>query len=438
MTDRTTSQSQQIVDLTPYGAEFTADPYPWYEKLRAQGPVHRVRTPDAGELWLVVGHEASRSALTDDRLSKDWQFANITDTTSGAAINANMLEADPPEHTRLRRLVAKEFTSRRVEALRPRVREIAEELLDAMSAGSATGGGVAADSGGAAAGLVPGARTPGARTFGSRAPEARRADLVDAFCFPLPMTVICELLGVPSLDREAFRGWSNEIVARTSPEAEAEAVREMGAYLVELIEDKRCSPGEDLISALIRTMDEDGDRLSSDELVGMAFLLLVAGHETTVNLISNTVRALLQHPEQLAALRADMSLVDGAVEETLRYDGPVETSTYRFAREPVEIGGTTIPAGEAVLVALASAGRDPNRFPDPDRFDIRRPAQGHVAFGHGLHFCLGAPLARMEARIAVRALLERCPELALDLDPAELEWVPGMLMRGVRRLPIRW
>lgn len=390
----------EIVDLTAYGDEFTADPYPIYAKLREQGPVHRVLTVDNGELWLVVGHEAVRSALADSRFSKSWRTVD-PDGEMGA-ISANMLEADAPQHTRLRKLVAKEFTTRRVEALRPRIQQITDELLDEM---------------------VPLGRT----------------DLVDSLSFPLPMTVICELLGVPSLDREAFRHWSNVIVGQSGAEAEAAAVDAMGAYLVELIEDKRCSaPADDLMSALIRTRHEDGDQLSAEELVGMAFLLLVAGHETTVNLISNGVLALLRHPAQLADLRADPSLLDGAIEEMLRYDGPVETSTWRFTTEPVDIGGTVIPRGEPVLVALASAGRDPERFEAPDTFDIRRSAQGHMAFGHGIHYCLGAPLARVEGRIAIRTLLERCPDLALDADPATLSWRPGMLIRGVHRLPVRY
>lgn len=390
----------EIVDLTAYGEEFTADPYPIYAKLREQGPVHRVRTVDNGELWLVVGHEAVRSALADPRFSKNWR--TLDPLAEMNSISANMLEADPPHHTRLRKLVAREFTGRRVEALQPRIQQITDELLDAM--------------------LPPG-----------------RADLVDALAFPLPMTVICELLGVPSLDRDAFRQWSNVIVGQSGAEAEHAAVEAMGAYLAELIEDKRCSaPADDLMSALLRARDEDGDQLSAEELVGMAFLLLVAGHETTVNLISNGVLALLRHPAQLAELRADPSLLDGAVEEMLRYDGPVETSTWRFTSEPVAIGGTVIPAAEPVLVALASADRDPARFEQPDTFDIHRSAQGHLAFGHGIHYCLGAPLARIEGRTAIRTLLERCPDLALDADPATLSWRPGMLIRGVHRLPVRF
>ncbi|AOP47847.1 cytochrome P450 family protein [Streptomyces lydicus] len=393
----------EIVDLGAYGADFTANPYKYYAKLRAQGPVHRVRLPNGPDVWLVVGHEAVRGALTDPRLSKNWRASGQLGDGEESALFTNMLDADPPHHTRLRKLVAKEFTTRRVEALRPRVQQITDELLDAMLA----------------------------------APDGR-ADLVEALAFPLPMTVICELIGVPAMDREAFRGWSNELVAPTGEEAAYAASVAMSDYLVGLIEARRKDPGEGLLSDLIRTSDEDGDQLSREELVGTAFLLLVAGHETTVSLLSNGVRALLQHPAQLAALRADFSLLDNAVEEMLRYDGPVETATWRFNAEPIEIGGTSIPAGETILVALASASRDPDRYSAADDFDITRDARGHAAFGHGIHFCLGAPLARLEARVALRSLLERCPDLALDVDPEALTWRTGMLIRGTEQLPVRW
>ncbi|MCG7524257.1 cytochrome P450 [Streptomyces sp. OfavH-34-F] len=388
------------VDLDLRGlTDFTANPYPYYERMRAAGPVHTIRTDDFDRVWLVVGYEEGRAALADPRLGKDWRA--LPGELGGDPINANMLEMDAPDHTRLRKLVARAFTARRIEALRPRVQEITDELLDVML------------------------------------PEGR-ADLVDAFAFPLPMTVICELIGVPDLDRSAFRKLSNGVVAPAGPAEEGEAIRAMGAYLGELIRDKSRSPGDDLLSALIAARDEDDDALSPDELVGMAFLLLVAGHETTVNLISNGVRALLDHPDQLAALRADPGLLDGAVEEMLRYDGPVETATFRFARERVEIGSRTIETGDPVLISLAGSDRDPARYPEPDRFDIRRDTRGHLAFGHGIHFCMGAPLARMEGRIAIRTLLERCPGLAADPDAAPFDWLPGTLIRGVRRLPVRW
>ncbi|MFF4389589.1 cytochrome P450 [Streptomyces sp. NPDC001552] len=396
-----------LVDLSTHADAFNADPYPFYDALRTAGPVHRLVL--GGErTWLVVGHEEARQALTHPGLSKDWLGSELfASTLPVQAVATSMLDTDPPRHTRLRRLVAREFTARRVESLRPRVQQITDELLDAMAA----------------------------------RPD-RRADLIASFAVPLPMTVICELLGVPGLDRQRFRYWSGEIVAPLDGVGAApRAVEEMTAYLLELVAAKAEDPGEDLLSALIRTRDEDGGRLSPDELIGMAFLLLVAGHETTVNLIGNGVRALLAHPGQLAALRADPDgLIDGAVEEMLRYDGPVQHATYRFAAADLELGGVTITAGSSVLVALAAADRDPARFaePGPDVFDIRRTGPGHLAFGHGIHFCLGAPLARMEGRIAVRALLERFPDLAEDPDAGPPDWLPGILMRGVTRLPLRW
>ncbi|MFG2664959.1 cytochrome P450 [Streptomyces sp. NPDC048387] len=397
-----------VPDIIPLSPDFDADPHSFFARLREAGPVHRI---DGGAntrlnepYWLVVRYEEARAALTHPGLRKDWHATDLFPGIEPTAANLNMLESDPPHHTRLRRLVAREFTARRVEAMRPRVQQVTDELLDAMAA----------------------------------RPE-RAGDLIRDLAFPLPMTVICELLGVPDLERERFREWSQEVVAPRPGALDNTAHQQLSAYLTELVKTKAQSPGEDLLSALIRTRDEDGDSLSPDELIGMAFLLLVAGHETTVNLISNGLQALLAHPDQLAALRADYDgLLGGAVEEMLRYDGPVQNTTYRYTGEEVEIGGVVIPAGQAVLISLSGADRDGERFPEPDVFDIRRPAGGHLAFGHGLHFCIGAPLARMEGRIAVRGLLERFPDLALDPDGGPLEWLPGPLMHGVSRLPVRW
>lgn len=394
-----------VVELAALGESFTRDPYPVYAELRSQGPVHRIRMPEGGaEAWLVVGYEAGRAALADHRLSKDWSNASPSLPLGALSPGIHMLRADPPDHTRLRKLVAREFTARRVEGLAPRIQETTDTLLDTMLA----------------------------------APDGR-ADLVEKLSFPLPISVICELLGVPDLDRKSFRTWSNDALGAVDPELRRAAAKAMAHYLVELVGRKRQQPGDDLMSALIHDSDDDGDRLSHEELLGMAWLLLVAGHETTVNLVSNAVLALLTHPGQLAALRADLSLVDAAVEEALRYEGPVETPTFRFTTEPVTIGGTVVPGGgELVLVAMADANRDPDRFPEPDRFDIFRDARGHVAFGHGIHHCLGAPLARLEARIALRTLLERCPDLTLDIHPAAIAWRPGMMIRGPRSLPVRF
>ncbi|ANS69015.1 cytochrome P450 hydroxylase [Streptomyces lincolnensis] len=391
-----------VIDLGEYGDAFRTDPHPVYAGLRERGPVHRIRppgsTPDYWS-WLVVGHEEVRAALADPRLSKDGRRIGMV-FNDEQLIGRHLLGTDPPEHTRLRGLVSRAFTMRRVERLRPRVQEITDGLLDAM---------------------LP----------------LGRADLVESLAYPLPITVICELLGVPEMDRAEFRKQSTEVVAPTSPENSYDAVLRLGEYLTELIEDKRRSgPGDDLLGDLIRTTAEDGDRLSPAELRGMAFLLLIAGHETTVNLITNAVHALLTHPDQLAALRADMSLVDSAVEETLRHEGPVANATFRYAAEPLEIAGTPIAQGDPVMIGLTAADRDEARYPDPHRFDIHRDTRGHVAFGHGIHFCVGAPLARLEARTALRSLLERAPALTLDGPPGE--WLPGMLIRGLRSLPVRW
>ncbi|MGX4688972.1 cytochrome P450 family protein [Streptomyces sp. JNUCC 63] len=390
-----------VIDLGEYGEGFRADPHPVYAELRALGPVHRVRLPppEGYDTWLVVGYEEARAALADPRLAKDVGAfdASLFDEQ---VFGKHMLISDPPQHTRLRSLVTRAFTARRVEALEPRIQQITDELLDAM--------------------LPHG-----------------RADLVEALAYPLPITVICELLGVPEIDRAAFREMSNEVVAPTSEEASLRAADRLGAYLTELIEDKRCAgPADDLLSALIRTTAEDGDRLSGAELRGMAFLLLIAGHETTVNLIANGAYTLLTHPDQLAELRADLDLIDGAVEEILRHEGPVETATFRFAAQPLEIAGTVIGQGESVMIGLTAADRDAGRYPAPDRFDIHRDTRGHLAFGHGIHYCLGAPLARLETSTALRTLLHRAPALALDGPPGE--WLSGMLIRGRRSLPVRW
>ncbi|MER6532305.1 cytochrome P450 [Streptomyces sp900105755] len=392
----------QVTDLGEYGDGLRTDPHTAYARLRERGPVHRVRWPlpdQYHETWLVVGYEEARAALADPRLAKDTEKIGFR-FLDEELIGKYLLVADPPQHTRLRGLITRAFTARRVAGLEPRIQEITDRLLDEM--------------------LPRG-----------------RADLLDAFAYPLPITVISELLGVPELDRARFRKLSNEVVASSRPGSEYDAFASLADYLAELIEDKRCAgPSGDLLSDLIRTTAEDGDRLSVAELRGMAFVLLIAGHETTVNLIGNGVLALLTHPDQLAVLRADMSLLDGAIEETLRWEGPVENATYRYAAEPLEIAGTAIGRGDPVMISLAGADRDGDRYPEPDRFDIRRDHRGHLAFGHGIHYCLGAPLARLEGRIALRALLERAPDLALD--GMHGQWLPGTLMRGVRSLPVRW
>ncbi|MFE0800533.1 cytochrome P450 [Streptomyces sp. NPDC058812] len=366
--------------------------------LRARGAVHRVFVPGSGESRLVVTRDAARAALTDPRLRNDIRHSASWRTDGGHAIGRNMLQSDPPQHTRLRRLVAGHFTAGRIAALRPRVERVAGDLLAAL-------------------------------------PRQGTADLVGRYALPLPVTVICDLLGVPETDREGFHTWSNELVMPTSPEAAASAAGALTGYLTELTDHKRRTPDDTLLSDLVAAAD--GGALTAEELLGMAFLILVAGHETTVNLISATVHSLLTHPDQLARLRAEPELTERAVEESLRYNSPVHATAFRFAAEPLELAGTRIAAGDSVLVSLAAASRDPGHFPDPDRFDIGRRAQGHLGFGHGLHHCLGAPLARVEAAVAVRLLLGRHPALALAADPATLTWRTSTLLRGLAELPVR-
>jgi cytochrome P450 len=384
--------------------DFVQDPYTFYRHLREEAPVREVVMPRGLKVWLVTRYADAREALANPALHKDlrpvqYLFERHQTRTStggfGADLTAHMLNSDPPDHTRLRKLVAKAFTMRRVELMRPRVAEITDELLNGLSGD---------------------------------------VDLIDDFAFPLPVTVICELLGVPHSDRDDFRSWSSALVAGGSAEAVGAAAGAMSGYLNALIDAKRAAPADDMLTALIHAQ-EDGDELTEVELVSMAFLLLVAGHETTVNLIGNGVLALLNNPDQLAALRADPGLLPGAVEEFLRYDSPVNHATLRYTRSPVEIGGVVIPPDEFVAVSLASANRDGDRFVDADRLDVARNAAGHMAFGHGIHFCVGAPLARLEGQLAIGGLVERFPGMRLLSD--ELSWRNSTLLRGLHHLPVR-
>lgn len=392
------------------GATFFDDPHAHYRRWRAAGPVHRVRFPDDVVRWVVVGYAEARAALADPRLRKDMaEAAGIlgrkrhdppTDPQSLVVLK-HMLSTDPPDHTRLRKLVSKAFTTRRVAALRPRIEEIAESLLTAME-------------------------------------SADEVDLMDTYANPLPVTVICELLGVPYTDRADFQSWTRSLlgVPGEADEQRSIAAAAMTRYLAQLVRAKQADPADDLLSHLTLPHD-DGDRLTDDELVAMAFLLLVAGHETTVNLIGNGVYALLRDPDQCAALRADPAGIPAAVEEFLRFDGPVDMATVRFTAEPVTLGGTEIPAGELVYVALSAANRDPARFAAPDELTVDGPTAGHLAFGHGIHFCVGAPLARLEAEIAFTALLRRFPTLWLAGDAAAPRWQTSTLIRGLLDLPVR-
>jgi cytochrome P450 len=392
------TQANTVVERL--GAEYFQDPYAVHARLRAERPVSAVIMPGGTPAWLVTGYAEARAALADPRLGKTVPGWHPDPESIYAALDVHMLNSDPPDHERLRRLVNKAFTTRRVEELRPRITAITASLLDDMSA-------------------------------------QREVDLLASFAFPLPITVICELLGIPVADRDEFRAWSATIVSNTvTPEVFMKDATAMVRYFRALLAAKRQAPADDLLSALVLARDE-GDRLRENELVSMVFLLLVAGHETTVNLIASGVLALLLNPGEFDRLRADRSLLSGAVEELLRYVNPVNHATYRFASEPVEISGVRIGNGEPVVVALSSANRDPSRYAEPDRLDLGRDSSGHLAFGHGIHYCLGAPLARLEAEIAFGGLLDRFGSMALAVPAESLRWRPSTLIHGLEALPVR-
>ncbi|MFJ2959862.1 cytochrome P450 [Streptomyces sp. NBC_00669] len=401
--------------------EFATDPYPAYAWLREHAPVRWTTLPSGVGAWLVTRYADARQALADGRLSKNPVHHAGESVAKGrtgipgertAELTTHLLNIDPPDHTRLRRLVSKAFTPRTVAVFEPRVRELTDGFIDA---------------------------------FAGRG----EADLIHEFAFPLPIHAICDLLGVPRQDQDDFRDWAGMMVRHAVPGqgggprgGVARAVKKMRAYLVELIHRKRGDLGDDLISGLIRASDH-GEHLTENEAAAMAFILLFAGFETTVNLIGNGVHTLLAHPAQRAALQESLAagesaLLESAVEELLRYDGPVEMATWRYATGPLEIGGRPIAAGDPVLVVLAAADRDPARFAAPDTPDLARRDNPHLGYGHGIHYCLGAPLARLEARTAFAALLTRLPDLRLAVEPAELRWRGGLIMRGLRTLPVEF
>ncbi|MEO3767340.1 cytochrome P450 [Streptomyces sp. B8F3] len=403
--------------------EFATDPYPAYAWLRTHAPVHRTTVPSGVDAWLVTRYADARQALADPRLSKNPAHHHSDKTgipgERSAGLMTHLLNIDPPDHTRLRRLVSQAFTPRRVAAFAPRVQELTDRLIDGFA-------------------------------------DRGEADLIHEFAFPLPIYAICDLLGVPAEDQDDFRDWAGVMLHSSGgrpPDPRnhgkgprggvARAVKKMRAYLAELIHRKRAALGggdaadDDLISGLIRASDE-GEKLTENEAAAMAFILLFAGFETTVNLIGNGTYALLTHPVERARLAADPALLPSAVEELLRYDGPVEMATWRFATEPLEIGGQRVAVGDPVLVVLAAADRDPARFADPDSLDLSRRDNQHVGYGHGIHYCLGAPLARLEAQTALGTLLRRLPDLRLAGETSELRWRGGLIMRGLRTLPVHF
>ncbi|MBF9132335.1 cytochrome P450 [Plantactinospora sp. S1510] len=401
-----------------FDAAFIADPYPGFAALREAGPVHPLTLPDGAKVWLVTRYADVRAGLADPRLSLD--KANGDGSWKGfslpPALDANLLNMDPPDHTRIRRLVRHAFGPQRISRLRPRVEAAAGELLDRIA-------------------------------------PTGRADLIAEYAGPLPVTVISDLLGVPEVDRIAMRGWTDAMIAPPGgdPRAGGRAVLELQDFLVRLIADKRRNPGDDLLTAMIAARDDGsddpgtaadpgdrrgGDRLSEEELTSLAFLVLFAGYENSVHVIGTGLLALLRNPDQLAAVREGVEPSPAAIEELLRYEPPAPVALRRFPLTDLAIGGVTIPAGATVLLCVATANRDPERFADPNLLDVGRPDNGHLTLGHGIHYCVGAPLARLEAQVAIGAVLRRFPRLALAVDPAELSWRPSFRTRGLNSLPV--
>ncbi|QBD82564.1 cytochrome P450 [Ktedonosporobacter rubrisoli] len=386
--------------------ETKRNPCAFYAQLREQGQLYHFTDTDGASAWLVINYDDAIALLTDPCVQNQHEVSTHDQQASSQKDVSGNIQNEPthdtPNFTRLRPLVAKAFTPRMIEQLRPRIQQITDELLDAVL-------------------------------------DQGHMDLIADFAYPLPITVISELLGIPVTDRTSFRAWSQAIV-NTPEDAHQQAVqasarRELTRYITTLLSEKRAHPGSDLMSRLIQ-VEEGGVRLGEHEIIFIAFVLLVAGHETTVNLIGNGVLALFTHPDQLHLLQRDPSLIASTVEELLRYSPPVSLAFPRVAGEDIFLHGNVIRKGEKVYISLSAANLDPHQFPRPDVLDITRQKNPHLAFGKGIHFCLGAPLARLEGQIALETVLRRLPQLSLVDDPERLTWNHNLFLRGVTSLPV--
>jgi cytochrome P450 len=392
------------------GDQFVQHTHDVLARLREESPVRRVRFADGSEGWLITRYEDVKAITGDPRVSRDWDGLNaLRRARRGVAagdpmggfgwVYRGILYLDPPDHTRLRKLVSKAFAPRAIDPLRPRIEQVADQLLDAMGGQD-------------------------------------EVDLMAAFALPLPRIAISELLGIPVEGQPDFWRWS-EVISGTAPSpALVDTLGAAADYLGALAESKRENPGPDLISHMVLA-SEDGDRLSGREVIAMALLMVLAGQDTTANLLSGGVLALLRAPEQLARLRAEPALLPNAVEELLRFDSPVNVAPDRFTTAPVEVGGVTIPAGEVLRISLTSANRDERQFSDPGTLDVSRDTGGHLGFGHGIHYCLGSPLARLEGIIAFGKLFARFPGLRLAVPPEALTYRESTLLHGLTSLPVR-
>ncbi len=385
---------------------FKANPYPFYARLRAEAPVYRTRwTSFRLPAWVVSRYGDVLAVLRDERFSKDFVSSIPLVPRPIRALTRNLLNLDPPDHTRLRTLVNKAFTPRVVERLRDRIQSVCDELLDAAAANG-------------------------------------RMELVRGFALPVPLTIIADLMGIPTQERRRFASWSKRFAAGSSGRL-LDALRAwasmwlFGRYFRKLVALRRAEPQDDLVTALVQ-VEEAGDKLNEEELIAMLALLLVAGYETTVNLIASGALALIQHPRQRELLQANPVLARSAVEELLRYTSPLEFAPPRSAHKDVTLAGARIPRGAVVLAALGSANRDESQFHDPENLDIAREPNRHLAFGMGAHFCVGAPLARLEGQIALTTLFRRFPDLRLARAPESLRWRRSLLFRGLEELPVVW
>ncbi len=411
---QTTTESAPVqtiaaVDVT--SANFKANPFPFYAQLRAEAPVFSVAltSPFKRRAWLVTRYDDVLNVLKDPRFAKEPRNAMSVEQLKKApkmppmfkSFERNLLALDSPDHTRLRVLVHKAFTPRLIEQMRDQVQVVANELLDTAEAKG-------------------------------------RMELIADFALPLPLTMIGRILGIPAEDNPKFQRWSKTVISagtNRNPFVLIPAIMNFMGYLKKLLKDRRAHPKDDLITALVQAK-EGSDSLSEDEIVAMIFLLLSAGHETTLNLITSGTLALLEHPDQLAKLRNEPALIKTGIEELLRYVCPAEMATERYARENITIAGTTIPRGELVLAVIGSANRDANYFDQPDTLDITRENNKHLSFGQGIHYCLGAPLARLEGQIAINTLVQRMPNLRLNIAPEQLRWRGGFILRGLEALPV--
>lgn len=403
------------IDL--FGQEFKANPYPTYAAMRQADPFYRRDAVNGKSIWFVTGYQEVVAILRDPtRFVKEVQNTMTPEERAALPptpplidlLSNHMLNLDMPDHTRLRTLVSKAFTSSVVNRMRDQIQKIADALLDKVQARG-------------------------------------QMDLIDEYAYPLPIHVIAELLGVPRQERDRFRQWSHVFVSpsvnvqrNTKKYLKAKRLMEhFTNYMRQLFAERRQQPREDLLTSLLQA-EEAGDKLSEEELFSMMILLIVAGHETVVDLIGNGVFALLQHPAQWARLQAQPTLLEAAIEEMIRYDGPVERATMRFAAQDVEIAGHLIRRGDAVSLVLAAADHDPDQFTQPDQFDITRQNNRHLGFGLGIHYCLGAPLGRLEGKIAISTLFQRLPNLRITVPSETLKWRTVPILRGLQHLPVAW